>query len=135
MLAFTEYCIRRHGCNNVIIDSAARTDFDIEDNAQANTFANKIVSSMNDTGAHYWLVAHSRKGDHIHIGHIPSGMDIKGSAQFGITAFNIITVWRNQRKQEMLSQPLLPQEQREKTEKWPDAVIKGIKEQSRRISI
>lgn len=102
IVEFSEYCVRRHGCQHVVIDSVAKTDLDIEDNKQANQFAETITRSMNETGAHYHLVAHSRKGDSGDIRRIPGQDDIKGSVQFSITAFNVVTVWKNELKIDLI---------------------------------
>jgi twinkle protein len=102
VIGWAEYCVGRHGVSHVIIDSVAKTNLDIEDNKEANLFAEKVTTSMNQTGAHYSLVAHSRKGDSHDIRAIPKIDAIKGAAQFGITAFNVITMWRNMLKSELI---------------------------------
>src|SRR5690606_37706624 len=88
-----EYCIRKYGAHHFILDSVAKTDVDIEDKQQANDFIGQVTLSMNETGAHYHLVAHSRKKESET--EIPTLNDIKGSNQFGIETFNCITVFKS----------------------------------------
>jgi hypothetical protein len=61
---------------------------------------------MNDTGAHYHIVAHSRKGNDRSYDEIPGLQEIKGANAFGVETFNCITIWRNNAKQVMLEQAI-----------------------------
>lgn len=103
VLETAEYAIRKHGAKHFIMDSIAKTDLNIEDNEQANEFMGLIVSSMNTTGAHYHVVAHSRKGNDKSFDEIPGLNEIKGTAAIGIETFNCITVWRNRIKEGTVS--------------------------------
>lgn len=102
LLKTAEFTIRKHGAQHFIMDSVAKTDLDIEDNKESNQFVNLVTTSMNDTGAHYHLVAHSRKGDDRDFNSIPGLQEIKGAAAFGIETFNSMTIWRNHAKAVML---------------------------------
>jgi twinkle protein len=104
VLETAEYTIRKHGAQHFILDSVAKTDLNIEDNKEANEFVNMITTSMNQTHAHYHVVAHSRKGDDKNYEGIPGLQEIKGAAAFGIECFNCITIWRNKAKQVLLEQ-------------------------------
>jgi twinkle protein len=103
VMATAEYAIRRHGCQHFIFDSIAKTDLNIEDNAQVNDFIGLVCSSMDETGAHYHVVAHAKKGNDKEFSEIPSLQDVKGAASIGIEAFNCVTMWRNKPKEAMLS--------------------------------
>lgn len=104
VLAKAEYCVRKHGVRHVIFDSIAKTDLNIEKNEECNEFVGRITQSMNDTGAHYYCVAHPRKGDGKLKGYNAMvGMDeVKGSASLTIETFNVITLWKNEAKEVML---------------------------------
>ncbi len=80
------------------MDSVAKTDLDIEENKDANKFMALLTNSMNETGAHYHVVAHSRKGDAKNRWSIPGLNEIKGSNQFGIETFNCLSFWRDPKR-------------------------------------
>jgi twinkle protein len=91
-----EYTVRKYGVDHVIVDSVAKTDLNIENNEEANEFVNRVSTSVTDTGAHYHLVAHPKKG----CDNYPSDTDdVKGSAAFGIEAFNCISLERSKSKE------------------------------------
>lgn len=98
-----EYTIRKHGAQHFVFDSVAKTNLNIEDNEQANEFVGRVCSSMNETGSHYYLVAHARKGNDRSFDEIPTINEIKGAAAFGIECFNVITMWRNKPKEALMS--------------------------------
>jgi len=106
VLKTAEFVIRKHGAKHFIMDSVAKTDLNIEDNTEANKFVGMITTSMNDTGAHYHVVAHPRKGTNQDIKEMPGMNEIKGAASFGIETFNCITVWRNYTKEIMMTQAI-----------------------------
>lgn len=129
IIEWSKYCVGRHGAEHIIIDSVAKTNLDIEDNKDANLFVEKITSSMNETGAHYSLVAHSRKGDTNSIGAVPTESDIKGSVQFSISAFNIITVWKNTLKANLIKNgETKTKDGRSLDETWGDGMIRVCKQ-------
>lgn len=103
VLNTAEYTIRKHGAQHFVFDSVAKTNLNIEDNEEANEFVGKVCKSMNETGAHYYLVAHARKGNDKSFEDIPTINEIKGAAAFGIECFNVITMWRNKPKEAILS--------------------------------
>jgi twinkle protein len=104
VLKTAEFVIRKHGAKHFIFDSVAKTDLNIEDNQDANKFVSTCVTSMNDTGAHYHLVAHSRKGNDNDIAEMPGLQQIKGASAFGVETFNSVTVWKNKMKKVMVEQ-------------------------------
>lgn len=106
VLKTAEFVIRKHGAKHFIFDSVAKTSLNIEDNKEANEFVSLVTTSMNDTGAHYHLVAHSRKGDDQDIKEMPGLQQIKGAAAFGVECFNCITIWKNNWKQIMMANAL-----------------------------
>lgn len=127
VLLFAEYSARRYGCSHIFIDSLARLDINIEDNEKANAFMEKIISTLDETGAHVHLVCHSKKtGDEYDMKDIPKSQDIKGSKAIAILAHNILVVWKNGRKRDMLSNEKTKADE-EKIRQWreemPDTII------------
>lgn len=87
--------ILKYNIDHAIIDSVAKTDLNIEDNEKARIFVSAVSECVDQTGAHYWLVAHCTKGDDKDYHAIPGMQQVKGDNQFGIQAFNVITIWKN----------------------------------------
>lgn len=104
VLQTAEYTIRKHGAKHFIMDSVAKTDLNIENNEQANEFVGSITTSMNDTGAHYHLVAHARKGPDKNKWEMPGMQEIKGANAFGVETFNVLSLWRDPHKTEMMQE-------------------------------
>lgn len=102
VLKGAEFVIRKHGAQHFILDSVAKTDLNIEDNKEVNDFLGHVTTSMNDSGAHYHIVAHPKKSDDDgDYKSMPDFQSIKGAASFGIETFNCITMFRNKAKEYM----------------------------------
>lgn len=125
VIDFAEYAANVAGAHHFILDSVAKTDLNIEDHSEANKFMAKVTGSMFTTGAHYHLVAHSRKGDSRDIKCIPNIDHIKGSSCFGVEAFNVATIWRNIRKEEWLDRAIQKgdDEKIQEYRAWPDSKL------------
>jgi twinkle protein len=104
VLMHAEFAIRKHGASHFIMDSIAKTDLNIEDNEKANEFMGLITTSMNETGAHYHVVAHSKKGSDKNKWEMPGLQEIKGAAAFGIEIFNCLSIWKDPRKSELIQE-------------------------------
>jgi len=104
VLQTAEFVIRKHGAQHFIMDSVAKTDLNIENNEDANKFMGEITTSMNQTGAHYHVVAHARKGPDKNKWEMPGMNEIKGANCFSVETFNIIVMWRDPKKTEMLQE-------------------------------
>lgn len=129
IIAFSEFCVNRHGCQHFILDSVARTDLNIENNEDANAFMEAVIVSMNRTGAHYHMVAHSRKGQSGDFTSIPGKDEVKGSAQFGNLTFNVLTCWKNQKKYDILASGKSDMEDASNIrENWGDGKIRISKQ-------
>tara|TARA_R110000868_G_scaffold13848_3_gene64353 strand:- start:3694 stop:5562 length:1869 start_codon:yes stop_codon:yes gene_type:complete len=125
ILSFAEYCVKRYGAKHVVIDSITCTDIDIEDNKDANKFMKSVIKSMNETGAHYHIVAHAKKGqiDEFERASIPKKRDIKGSVTIPALATNIVSMWRNGMKDSILQNKRQTKFSPEEVREWADAVI------------
>jgi twinkle protein len=127
------YAVQRHGAEHVVIDSLLRvSDLDIEDNAMTNKIMEEILGIANETGAHVHLVAHSRKpkGPASDLSSIPGSSDIKGSACIPGVAWNIISMWRNTVKSDMLTNPRQQKYDKEDVAKWADAQLRVCKQRA-----
>jgi twinkle protein len=125
ILSFAEYCVKRYGVKHVVIDSITCTDIDIEDNKEANKFMKSVIKSMNETGAHYHIVAHAKKGniDEFDRASIPKKRDIKGSVTIPALATNIVSIWRNGIKDSIIQNKKQTKFSPEEVAEWCDGVI------------
>lgn len=97
---FFEFCIHRHNCEEIVLDSLMRTDLDIQGTDKSATYDKfmKFVDSSQSSGAHFHIVAHPSKGDDTKFDSIPTQYSVKGIGELVDNAFNVITVWRNKVK-------------------------------------
>lgn len=123
---FFDYCVHRHNCSEIVLDSLMRTDMDIQGTDRAETY-NKyfsLVANCLATGAHAHILAHPIKGKDDAFEGIPSMNDVKGIGEIVDNAFNVITIWRNKIKQgklEGLIRSGQHEEWERKNEEWDDA--------------
>lgn len=98
MLAVMRYSAEILKADHFIIDSLMKCGVSEDDfNAQKH-FLDQITSIGRDTGMHIHLVAHSRKAkDEFQE---PGKMDVKGSGSITDQVDNVITVWRNKKKEQ-----------------------------------
>lgn len=99
-----EYARKRHGIDIFVIDSLFKCGLDPTDFGAQRTFADKLTSFCNNTGAHVILVAHSRKTMNGNEHAIPSKSDVAGSSDLTNAAFNVIVWWRNKMKKRKLDE-------------------------------
>lgn len=104
LLAAMEYARKRHGIDVFIIDSLFKCGLDPTDFGAQRTFADKLTSFCNNTGAHVILVAHSRKTQNGNEFAVPSKSDVAGSSDLTNAAFNVIIWWRNKMKKRKLDE-------------------------------
>ena len=123
MLDLMEYAAARHSIDHFVIDSLMKLDVSSEDyDAQRKTL-NRIVAFARHHDVHIHLVAHARKGEDEMKG--PGKMDIKGSGDIGNQADNIVSVWRNKKKEGEVSENKLSDRQMAET---PDAILYLVKD-------
>ena len=99
-----EYARKRHGIDVFIIDSLFKCGLDPADFGSQRTFADKLTTFCNNTGAHVILVAHSRKTQNGNEFSVPSKSDVAGSSDLTNAAFNVIIWWRNKIKKRKLDE-------------------------------
>lgn len=115
MLAVVRYCADRLRVDHFVIDSLMKCGIDEDDFNRQKRFVDALTAVARDTGIHIHLVAHSRKKIDEHSP--PGKMDVKGTGTITDQVDNVMTVWRNKRKE---------QEQQEgitKSAQDPDALL------------
>lgn len=94
-----EYAFKRHGVRHFLIDSLMKLGLHEDDYNGQKAIMEKLCDWANTTGAHIHLIAHPRKEDES----VPAGkMAIKGTGALTDLAFNVFSVWRNKKKEQLL---------------------------------
>lgn len=102
ILSVMRYCHEQLGITQFVIDSLMKCGMGEDDYNGQKAFIDELCSHARDTGVHVHLVAHSRKGrDELGL---PNKMDVKGTGAITDQVDNVITVWRNKRKEDAASQ-------------------------------
>jgi twinkle protein len=84
-----------------VIDSLMKCGINEDDYNGQKRFIDQLCAAAKDTGCHIHLIAHSRKGqDELTA---PNKMDVKGSGSITDQVDNVITVWRNKRKEQAIA--------------------------------
>lgn len=97
MHAVIRYCADRLKMQHFVIDSFMKCGIAEDDMNRQKWFVDVLTSIARDSGIHIHLVAHSKKkADEF----TPTGkMDVKGSGAITDQVDNVMTVWRNKRKE------------------------------------
>ncbi len=115
MLAVVRYCADKLKINHFIIDSLMKCGIAEDDYNRQKWFVDALTSIARDTGIHLHLVAHSRKAKDEYSP--PGKMDVKGTGSITDQVDNVMTVWRNKKKEAEL------EEGNHKGTNEPDALI------------
>jgi len=92
------YAHKRWGIQNFVLDNVMMLKIDRQDNeAQANA-AYLIKDFVRRHAAHIHVVAHPRKPPSGDIPKPPNPHEVRGASEWGDAANNVITVWRNLKK-------------------------------------
>lgn len=97
MLAVMRYCAEVIKADHFIIDSLMKCGIAEDDYTAQKTFLDQICAIGKDSGMHCHLVAHSRKAKDEFSP--PGKMDVKGTGSITDQVDNVITVWRNKKKE------------------------------------
>ena len=122
-----DYAAKKYGCDQFVIDSLMRLGLETDDYNEQEAVMYRIVDWAIDAGVHVHFVCHSRKTMD---GGQPKTEDIKGAMEIGANAFNILTVWRNRRREEALEDPHISDEDREEFEKKWGVVLTVAKQRN-----
>lgn len=99
LLEVFRYAYRRHGVMQFVIDSLLKCGIAEDDYRAQKDLIEKLCDFVNETGTHIHLVAHPRKADD----ETPAGkMDVKGTGAITDLVFNVFSLWRNKKKEEVL---------------------------------
>jgi twinkle protein len=137
VLEFFEFAVKKDGVKHCILDSIMCTDIDVDGAKElVNEKMKQIIQSLNNTKAHYHIVAHCTKGDDEDFGTIPKMKDIKGIQEITARAHNVIIVWRNKIKEASLEKTIHQRgqdsdfkiaEMQQKQRDQFDAILKVVK--------
>ena len=98
ILEIFEYARRRYGIGQFIVDSLAKCGIGEDDYSAQKIFVEQLADFAREHSCHVHLVAHARKRED-EKGE-PGKMDVKGSGGVTDMADNVVSVWRNKRKEE-----------------------------------
>ncbi|GGE36235.1 hypothetical protein GCM10007276_12140 [Agaricicola taiwanensis] len=116
LLEVFDYARAKYGCDQFVIDSLMRLGIAGDDYTGQEKAMFAIVDWAIRHNVHVHLVAHSRKGEKDR-GGAPETEDIKGAMEIGANAFNIVTVWRDRKREEALGKAQSEDERKEIEEK------------------
>ena len=103
LLEVFDYARAKYGCDQFIIDSLMRLGIAGDDYTGQEKAVFAIVDWAIKHSVHVHLVAHARKGERGQ--GAPETEDIKGAMEIGANAFNILTVWRDRKREEDARKP------------------------------
>ncbi|MFK1397296.1 toprim domain-containing protein [Pseudomonas aeruginosa] len=97
MIDTFRYAARRYGVKQFVVDSLAKLGMAEDDYNGQKQAMEAIVGFAHEMGVHVHLVAHPRKADDET--KLPGKLDVRGGAILTDLADNVITVWRNKKKE------------------------------------
>lgn len=98
MLEVFGYAARRYEIRQFVVDSIAKCGLAEDDYNGQKAIVERLTEFSHRHKSHVHLVSHARKGSDEHTP--PGKMDVKGTGAITDLADNVITVWRNKRKEE-----------------------------------
>lgn len=117
LIGVMRWCVATHGITQFVIDSLMRCGIAETDYDQQKAFLDALCTFKNDHPVGVHLVMHSRKKEDEFAP--PGKFDAKGTGTITDLADNVLTVWRNKRKEAMRDANTLTDEVRKK----PDAML------------
>lgn len=127
LLEIFDFARAKYGCDQFVIDSLMRLGIAQDDYTGQERAVFQIVDWTIKNNVHTHLVAHARKGEKGQ--GAPETEDIKGAMEIGANAFNILTVWRN-RKHEELLQAAPDEETRRQLDEKPGVILNVAKQRN-----
>lgn len=91
------YAARRYGVTQFVVDSLAKLGMAEDDYNGQKAAMEALVGFAHEMGVHVHLVAHPRKADDET--KAPGKLDVRGGAILTDLADNVVTVWRNKKKE------------------------------------
>ncbi len=102
LLAVTRYCADRLKVGHMVIDSLMKCGMGEDDYNAQKAFIDQLTAAARDWNIHIHLVTHARKGASEH--EMPGKMDVKGTGAITDQVDNVITVWRNKKKERAIQE-------------------------------
>jgi twinkle protein len=123
ILEVFKYAKKRYGIDHFVIDSLTKCGFSEDDYSGQKAYVDEIVEFGMKYNVHMHLVVHVRKSDDEH--RRPGKFDIKGSGGVSDVVNNVLTVWRNKKKEKVLKEEeeINNAEERERLISGPDMVL------------
>lgn len=112
ILEVFEYARRRYGVDQFVIDSLTKCGFAEDDYANQKAYVDEVVEFGMKNNVHVHLVVHVRKSDDE--SKRPGKFDIKGSGGISDVVNNVLTVWRNKKKEAVKSGEEVIDDQKER---------------------
>ena len=100
VIAVMYYCAEQLGVQHFVIDSLMKCGIRSDDMNAQKEFLDKLCAAARDLNIHIHLIAHSRKGEDEMSP--PNKMDVAGSADITNQVDNVLTIWRNKRKEKVV---------------------------------
>lgn len=101
IISVIHYATEKLGVDHFVVDSLMKCGISEDDYNGQKKFIDRLCAAAKDTNCHIHLVAHSRKGqDELTP---PGKMDVKGSSSITDQVDNVITIWRNKRKEQAIA--------------------------------
>lgn len=120
--AVIRYCADRLKIKHIVIDSLMKCVRGEDDYNGQKDFVDTLTTLARDCDLHIHLVHHVRKGENEE--RVPGKFDAKGSGAISDQVDQVLTVWRNKKKERTVEKLLREhQEIDEETRKTPDAVL------------
>jgi twinkle protein len=100
VIAVLYYVAETLGVQHFVIDSLMKCGVRSDDMNAQKEFLDKLCAAARDLNVHVHLIAHSRKGEDEFSP--PNKMDVAGSADITNQVDNVMTVWRNKKKEKLI---------------------------------
>jgi twinkle protein len=100
-----------------VVDSLMKCGIGEDDYNGQKRFVDRLCAFAKDTECHVHLVTHAKKAENEH--DLPGKMSVKGSGSITDQVDNVLTVWRNKKKE----QKIAAGDTSEDTKNLPDAMI------------
>jgi twinkle protein len=100
VIAVLYYAVETLGIQHFVIDSLMKCGVRSDDMNAQKEFLDKLCAAARDLNVHVHLIAHSRKGEDEFSP--PNKMDVAGSADITNQVDNVMTVWRNKKKEKIV---------------------------------
>lgn len=111
------YAAEKLGVEHFVVDSLMKCGIGEDDYNGQKRFVDQLCACAKDTQMHVHLVTHAKKTDNEY--DTPGKMSVKGSGSITDQADNVLTVWRNKKKE----QKIAAGDTSDETAKLPDELI------------